>query len=59
MVRHNNHFAFSNLDLRIFHLDWGLKLDHFKDFGVGESRDNFQGELSDRGKQATLVLVFL
>jgi len=28
-------------------------------FGVGESGDSFQGELSERGKQATLALVFL
>jgi hypothetical protein len=46
MVGHNEHFA-PSLDFRIFHLDQGLILDPFKDFSVGESRDRFQGELSD------------
>jgi hypothetical protein len=58
MVGHNEHFA-PSLDFRIFHLDQGLILDPFKDFSVGESRDRFQGELSDWGKQATIVLGFL
>lgn len=46
MVCQNDHYA-PSLDLRIFHLEQGLILDPFTYFGVGESRDCFQGELSD------------